>query len=183
MVDLEKYFTVYGTWEQGSNDLVSVTGSLSLKSTMDKLPFRFDKVSGDFEISACRLTTLDGCPSFVGGQFVASYNLFENLEGGPHTVKGAYNVRKCANLTRLDGLAEDIGGLFSVDYQPDLPLLRSLVSSRIDLSPRDANTWVLTQKRRTAEEILNRYAGQGAAGAFACGAELASAGYKENARW
>ena len=77
MVDLEKYFTVYGTWEQGSDGLVSVTGSLSLKSTMDKLPFRFDKVSGDFEISACRLTTLDGCPGFVGGKFVASYNLFE----------------------------------------------------------------------------------------------------------
>ena len=183
MVDIETYFTVYGTWEQGSDGLVSVTGSLSLKRRMIRLPVRFASVSGDFVISGCSLTTLVGCPSFVGGRFVATYNLFENLEGGPHTVKGAYNVRKCANLISLEVLAEEISGLFSIDYQPHMPLLRSLVASRVDLSHRDSWTWDLAKKKRTAEEILNRYAGQGEAGAFACGAELASAGLKENARW
>ena len=184
MVDLEEYFTVWGTWDQDTNGLVSVVGSLSLKGEMDRLPVLFSRVSGDFEISACRLTTLDGCPSFVGGRFVASFNLFENLEGGPRVVRGNYySVARCENLKSLDGLADEIRGQFSVNYRPDLPLLRSLVATRVDFTPQNLNTWELTQKMRTAQEILNRYAGQGEAGAFACGAELASAGLKDNARW
>jgi hypothetical protein len=61
-----------------------------------------------------------------------------------------------------------------LSYSPTLPLLRCLLAKKV-VTTKPENS--------TVQDILNQYAGQGEAGAFACGAELATAGYKENARW
>jgi hypothetical protein len=61
----------------------------------------------------------------------------------------------------------------SLDYDQKLPLLRVLVARQIfiDYIPIPLN------------DIIQKYAGQGRKGSLACAAEMARAGYKENARW
>jgi hypothetical protein len=61
--------------------------------------------------------------------------------------------------------------------------LRCLNAKEIDLkaiSWGDQNMWA---RYRNANRIMEKYQGQGQAGAMACAAELAQAGLKENARW
>lgn len=151
-------------------------------------------VVGDFWCYGALLETLRGAPTSVGGNFCCNNNQLTSLAHAPTSVTGDF---WCNNnqLTSLAHAPASVGGAFycennpletleglpikmtslKISYSPNLPLLRSLGAQSIQFDPplRDP----------TLGEILNRYAGQGEAGAFACGAELANAGYKENARW
>lgn len=105
--------------------------------------------------------------------FYAYNNHLTNLVGVP---QHAHDVI-CAGSTliSLEGLPTDPHSIryLSFTYRPTLPLLRCLVSTTVELAraPKEVGT------------IIAKYSGQGEAGAFECGAQLASAGYKENARW
>ena len=105
--------------------------------------------------------------------FYAYNNHLANLIGAPQHS----NEINCvgSTLTSLEGLPTEPHSIRSLSftYRPMLPLLRCLVSTTVELAraPKEVVT------------IIARYSGQGEAGAFECGAELASAGYKENARW
>jgi hypothetical protein len=59
-----------------SEDLtVDVKGNVYLSSkNLEKLPFIFGKVTGNFDCSENKLTTLKGAPLSVGGKFDCSYN-------------------------------------------------------------------------------------------------------------
>jgi hypothetical protein len=49
---------------------------------MEKLPVKFGKVSYDFKCSGNKLTTLEGCPNYVGGNFTCrSSNLTHHILG------------------------------------------------------------------------------------------------------
>lgn len=51
------------------------------------LPFKFRKVTGDFDFSLCQtLTSLDGCPEEVGGLFACSGNQLLSLKDAPKKV-------------------------------------------------------------------------------------------------
>ena len=195
MVDVletyHKWFATIGTASVDSNtNKITVNGSCDLRfmplpnsQGERSLPVHFDHVAGDFSVEAKGLTTLEGCPRTVGGQFFASYNRIKDLIGGPDHVGKRYVVRYCEQLESLDGLATHIGQHFAVIYKKDLPLLRSLVSPRIELDRPQYETWESVHQRRQVEQILRSYAGQGQSGALACAAELADAGFKGNARW
>jgi hypothetical protein len=145
------------------------------------LPYEFDTVTGEFSIEDQGITHLQGCPR-QADRFIAAYNPITSLQGGPETVTQLYSVRGCKQLESLDGVASQIHGVFVCDWQPDLPLLRSLVAQQIqlDLPPFD---WDQLQKKQQAERILNKHAGTGKSHILLCSNELKKAGLAGNAAW
>ena len=151
-------------------------------------------VSGDFSCHNNQLTTLEGAPQSVGGNFRCHINQLTTLEHSPQSVVGGFECYS-NQLTTLEGAPKSVGGDFNcvnnklttlegmpdvqrtlfLSYRRKLPLLRCLLAKKVEFDPKPRN--------KTIETILNKYAGQGEAGAFACGAELAAAGFKANARW
>ena len=148
------HFTASGDISIDDEGLVSVAGNVSL-------------------LQNSKVKRLPVSFKKVDGDFWCNNNQLTTLEGTPNSVGRRFF---CWNnpLTTLEGMPTQLLSL-RLSYSPTLPLLRSLYAKKIDFWPE------LDDK--TLEKILNTYAGQGEAGAFACGAELATAGFKENARW
>lgn len=70
---------------------ISVNGNVKFPEVMGyhlKLPLKFKKVTGDFDCSCLKLTTLFGCPVEVGGDFNCTYNQLLSLEYVPLKVMG-----------------------------------------------------------------------------------------------
>jgi len=139
------------------------------------------KVGGDYWCGSNRLESLKGCPRQIKGNFWAPENQnLHSLKNGPQQVHGELAVSGC-NLTSLKGLPAQMGAVM-IDYDPHMPLLSLLNAKEIALESKVGADYTDATVAQVAA-ILNRYAGQGEAGAFECGAELATAGFKENARW
>ena len=85
----------------------TVNGSLELTS-LEGCP---EKVGGDFYCYNNKLTSLKGCPEKVGGSFDCEFNKLTSLKGCPEKVGGNFN---CVfnNLTSLKGCPEKVGGSF-----------------------------------------------------------------------
>lgn len=96
---------------------VDVTGDVNFNANYEamdsykQLPIKFGEISGDFVFTDdCNLTTLEGTPHTVGGDFfITSYKL-TSLIGGPKYVGGSYDISESPNITSLKGIAEYIGG-------------------------------------------------------------------------
>ena len=176
MALLKQYFTTTGTITISDEGLVSCTGDVHLKRELkhERLPVSFDRVDGWFLCHSNRLETLAGAPQSVGDTFWCVNNRLKSLEGAPQSIRYNFVCWNNPLLRSLEGLPV-IPGTLCLSYKPKLPLLRCLLAKKVEFVPALNNT--------TIETILNRYAGQGEAGAFECGAELASEGFKENARW
>ena len=58
---------------------------------LHKIPFKFNRVSGNFYCFLNNLTTLDGSPKSVGGGFHCEDNELTTLEGGPKSVGGDFD--------------------------------------------------------------------------------------------
>ena len=80
---------------------------------LPKLPVKFGKINGNFNISMQELKTLDGCPVEVAGDFYAYANSLTNLIGAPNIVKGKFCVDN-NNLTSLEGCPKFVGGIFDI---------------------------------------------------------------------
>ena len=136
-----------------------------------------ETVEGDFVCDSNHLlTTLEGGPKQVLGIMRCTGNArLVSLLGAPTTVGGDFWCHDNPKLRSLEGLPS-IPGILYLTYKQKLPLLRCLLAQQVVFYPRK-------QVSKPVQTIVNRYAGQGEAGAFSCGTELATAGYKENARW
>jgi len=115
---LDKY--VDGTYKVNSDNTVDVTGDF--KMTLTETPSildvaQFGKVSGFFNVSGNRLTSLEGCPKTVGGLFSCSFNKITDLQHGPEKVGGNYDAQKC-KLTSIKGIAKEIGGTLHLEKNP-----------------------------------------------------------------
>jgi hypothetical protein len=66
---------------------------------MEKLPVKFGKVSGYFDCRYNMLTTLDGCPNYVGGSFDCRRNNLSTLEGCPKYVCCDFGSFYCDIIT------------------------------------------------------------------------------------
>lgn len=102
---------------------------------IDRIPFNFNEVNGDFRIVGCYLTTLEGAPKVVNGDFdvsvnnlrslegcpvhangvMCNYNSITSLAGSPSMVPGVFN---CANncLVDLHGAPKQVGGAFNCSF-------------------------------------------------------------------
>ena len=131
-----------------SDNSIDVNGGVLLSNMeLDKLPLKFNKVTGYFDCSWNKLTTLegspketgssfdcrrnklvtlDGCPDEIGGDFYCSFNELTTLEGGPKSVRWDFDCRN-NKLTDLKGSPRHIGGflncpdnkLISIEGCPD----------------------------------------------------------------
>ena len=70
---------------------IDVDGNVDLfNKYLTKLPIKFNKVTGWFDCSKNKLTSLEGCPNYVGTEFYCSYNELTSLEGCPKEVGGSF---------------------------------------------------------------------------------------------
>lgn len=78
------------------------------KKDLKKIPLTFNKVSGSFDCSDNKLTSLKGCPKIVGERFNCRNNLLTSLEYGPESVDGAYDC-SINKIKTLDHIAKYVG--------------------------------------------------------------------------
>jgi hypothetical protein len=107
----------YLTYTINSDNTIDVNGNVDLDNKlgkMKKLPVKFGKVSGYFWCAANKLTTLEGCPNYVGGSFYCSKNNLTSLEYCPKYVGGSGFGCALNILTTLKGIEKcEIIGFFS----------------------------------------------------------------------
>jgi hypothetical protein len=104
----QKYLENYTINPDGTID---VDGDVYLDNDMEKLPVKFGKVSGYFYCDGNNLTTLEGCPKYIGGVFSCGGNKLTTLEGAPKYIGGVFS---CGGnkLTTLEGAPNYVGGYF-----------------------------------------------------------------------
>jgi len=73
------------------------------------------EVGGDFDCSYNKLTSLEGTPQEVGGDFDCSFNDLTSLEGAPQVVTGHFSC-SANELTSLKGSPQEVGGDFDCSY-------------------------------------------------------------------
>lgn len=150
---------------------VSVDDSVWLLKDVTKLPIKFKSVQGNFDAYQSGLTSLENFPRYVQNDLILNSNMLLSLQGAPDHVGG--NLLLTHNpLTSLEGFPNYVGGKVTITWSENLPLLRTLGALEI----------VVYGKPRVMV-ILNKYAGQGRAGAWDCKRELQQAGFGGNARW
>lgn len=104
-------------WHLNSDGTYDVEGDVHIsdKYVRDgKLTIKFGKVTGAFHARGIGLTSLEGCPMKVGGNFDCFNNRLTSLEGTPESVCGKFD---CSNnqLTSLEGAPKSVSGRFDCD--------------------------------------------------------------------
>lgn len=194
---LKYYFAYHGTVEIDNDGLVSCTGDVQFLGGRKKLPVRFGKVEGSFQVQQRKLTTLSGAPHTVGQRFICWGNQITSFEGAPVKVGAEVYARDCNlinlthapectelrvqdnPLTSLTGMPDNLK-VIGLTWHEDLPLLQSLKADEVTLYAKEG---LDNQQALTCYKILSKYAGQGRPGAIRAAAELVKADLKGNARW
>ena len=90
-----------------------------------KLTVKFGKVTGAFNARGIGLTSLEGCPSEVGGEFDCSENQLTSLKGAPKKVGGTFD---CSDneLTSLENAPKEIGCRFVYAHNRPTSFFKSL---------------------------------------------------------
>jgi hypothetical protein len=95
---------------------------------MDRVPFNFKEVTGQYDCSGMELTSLDGSPRVVTGTFDCQENNLTSLKGAPDIAKGSFRCR-ANKLTSLIGAPKEVGkgfychendGITSLDGAPEV---------------------------------------------------------------
>ena len=95
-----------------NNGLVDVRGDVDLpRKGLTELPLKFGEVTGCFNCSNNKITSLEGAPKSVGGYFDCNFNVLKTLEGAPHTV-GANFRCEYNQLNSLEGAPNKVTGVF-----------------------------------------------------------------------
>jgi hypothetical protein len=110
----------YGINNYTINDdgTIDVNGDVNLWiKGLTELPLVFNKVSGNFSCNHNELTTLKGCPRWIGGWFNCGWNKLTSLEFGPDYVGGYFG---CSNNKLTDNYCDtEIGGRFYTSLEQD----------------------------------------------------------------
>ena len=112
----KKYnITNYTVNDDGSID---VNGDVFLwNRELTELPLVFNKVTGNFDCDYNNLTSLKGCPRWVGGWFSCNKNQLTSLEFSPDYVGGSFDC-EFNNLTN-NYCESEIGGNFYTSLEQD----------------------------------------------------------------
>jgi hypothetical protein len=123
MNDIEEFCEKYlKNYTINSDDTIDVDGDVNLfgqLGNMEKLPVKFGNVYGYFRCDKNKLTTLEGCPNYVGKYFSCSGNNLTTLDGCPKYVGRDFICRN-NKLTTLKGIekCEIIGDFYCIDNIP-----------------------------------------------------------------
>jgi hypothetical protein len=107
----DEHFIYTGEVTISDNGLVSVSGDVSPRFMMKKLPVKFDRVDGSFMMSRNNLRTLLGSPRYVGGSFNCYDNELVSLRGAPEYINGNFSCNN-NHLTTLVGAPSVVGRNF-----------------------------------------------------------------------
>jgi hypothetical protein len=199
--DLGRHFAYNGSVTVDSDGLISCAGSVQMTSRMSKLPLQFKRVDENFRLESNQLKTLEGCPTYVGNQFICINNPIKDWTGAPQQVGSIVmlnsqitNLNGCPKpkhlnlvnnpLTSLEGIPPRLESLV-VTYDAHLPLLRALVAKKITLYyVSTPGKYTRNEETKLCEAILNKYCGTGnAADILRCASELNEHGFEGNAEW
>jgi hypothetical protein len=119
----------YGITNYIINDdgTIDVNGNVWLNNRdLVEFPLTFNRVSGYFNCGSNELTSLKGCPKWVGGYFSCGGNRLTSLEFSPEYVGDDFNC-SYNELTTLKGSSTHVGGHFrcgdnlltSLEFSPD----------------------------------------------------------------
>lgn len=161
---------IIGNFTVNDDNTIDVDGDVDLSySSIVEMPFKFGKVTGDFNCSNNNLESLEGSPYEVGGKFTCSYNhKLKNLKGSPVEVYGDFKCSQCRNLESLNGMPLEIGGDFICYLNPKLKEMDSISNingeiafdSFIDTAKFDgdcSNKEYVQEFRKTFESIADKY--------------------------
>jgi hypothetical protein len=197
VVDVQGNVTLKSLWRKLPVQFGVVTGFfLCAGSQLHTLEGAPHSVGDVFDCSSNALTHLTHAPRHVGKHFRCSDNLIQSLQHAPTHVSGYFNCaqNRLTNLlhaptyvelnftchgnplTSLKGMPEHVGNTIWITWDPQLPLLRTLVAKEVQFMNQNSQSV-------TVDKILNKYVGQGKPGAIRAAGELIKAGFKENARW
>ena len=140
-ITLEKLFNnwIKGTYEI-INGIYNVQGDVKVqhldKLNLTELPIKFGHVSGNFDCSNNKLTSLKNCPKKIGNTFLCAFNDVRSLKYCPQEIGNDFNcsnnelisLKYCPKkirgnfdcsgilLTSLKDCPEEIGGSFDCSY-------------------------------------------------------------------
>jgi hypothetical protein len=143
----EKYnITNYTINPDGSID---VNGDVSFcRKGLIELPIRFNKVTGWFDCSHNRLTTLKGSPKWVGSDFDCYNNDLTSLEFSPEYVGGYFH---CAGNKLTDNYCDtEIGGDFITSLEQD-----GLIINEYDIVINYKEFQKLYKRKQILNDIFN----------------------------
>jgi hypothetical protein len=97
---------------------IDVNGSVDLSwYKLIELPLNFNRVTGYFSCSSNNLTSLKGCPRWIGGWFSCNSNRLTSLEFSPDYVGGSFD---CIWNKLTDNYCDtEIGGNFYTSLKQD----------------------------------------------------------------
>jgi hypothetical protein len=197
---LHNYFRWNGDVEVQDDGGVNVSGNVALMYTPPDgvIPVQFGIVDGDFRaenkklvslrnvpdachslyVSANHIQSLEYCPVYLNILDV-EYNLLTNFEHAPEQVD---TIIAFGNpLTSLTGLPDSEYAI-NITYREQLPLLRLVDAENVHIGSTGFG-YDRYKRYEPVDAIINKYVGQGKAGAIKAAAELVKLGFKDNARW
>ncbi len=90
---------------------IDVSGDVELGAlNLDKIPLKFNIVSGYFNISNNYITSLEGCPKYIGETFYCNSNKLTSLEYFPNKINAIYMYKN--PLESLEGFYGDYDKLY-----------------------------------------------------------------------
>ena len=105
-------------YKNNSDGSIDVNGDVILNyKNLTQLPLNFNRVTGYFNCSRNKLTSLKGSPRWVGGYFYCSHNQLTSLEFSPDYVGGWFDCR-WNNLTN-NYCETEIGSSFCTSLEQD----------------------------------------------------------------
>ena len=112
--DIKNFLLFLGIkkYKINGDNSVDVDGNVLIyKLNLNKIPVKFNYVSGDFNCYNNNLKSLEGAPREVGGDFYCHKNQLESLEGAPREVGGDF-ICSINELRSLKGAPREIKGKF-----------------------------------------------------------------------
>jgi hypothetical protein len=164
------------------NHSFDILTDVTAERMFDRLPVKFGRIGGNFNMAYTGLDTFEGFPRVIEGHCWCNQNKLTSFQGSPQVIEGNFLVQDNP-ISIMSGFPEHIQGLVSLDYTSQLPLLRLLsAKDGVGLGPA---SWPDQRKGEYAkvQNILNKYAGTGKRGMLGAAAELTKAGFRDNARW
>lgn len=130
---------------------VDVKGSVFLDDFYgERIPAKFNHVSGSFSCSGAGLTTLENSPYSVGGDYRVSHNELMTLKGFPTQVGGSVDISDNRLLTSLEGVEQvTIGKSLHGERLPNITSLKGIhkriksIGGKINFSGGNIRTNIL----------------------------------------
>ena len=150
---------------------------------------------GELDLSQSLLTSLEGCPNVITGDFYCTSNYLTTLVGGPQQVDGDY-LSSGNSLTDLVGCASHIGGTLYIKRTNITSLIgiHKIIKScqKIFLNTENItqggigllliNDLFSISDGDLPFKIIRSYIGQGTKGMMECSKELIANGYAQFAK-